>query len=221
MRLGYSLKKQDLHAFHPVLHHHLFSSRTRHMFNTLLKKASESSFAAMASEAMDSRPGSPATTRRPPGSPLAQPAPGSPARKVQPTQDPSEERPLCRAMGLLILPLLNFNKPRNTRPAGATVKYVLASGTNRCQQSFSNFVFIVIFLCSPHSSNAQLASQLDEAYNDIESFQKLLQKAAQEKSQASDPFLGSLIRIKRSSSRLRRYDMGMCKKMDFFVWHHY
>ncbi|KAF9375258.1 GRIP and coiled-coil domain-containing protein 2 [Podila verticillata] len=100
------------------------------MFNTLLKKASESSFAAMASEAMDSRPGSPATTRRPPGSPLAQPAPGSPARK-----------------------------PRNTRPAGATV--------------------------NPHSSNAQLASQLDEAYNDIESFQKLLQKATQEKSEIS------------------------------------
>ncbi|KAF9939252.1 hypothetical protein BGZ67_009742 [Mortierella alpina] len=41
------------------------------MFNTLLKKASESSFAAMASEALEARPGSPAGTRRPPGSPLA------------------------------------------------------------------------------------------------------------------------------------------------------
>ncbi|KAG0337634.1 hypothetical protein BG000_005177 [Podila horticola] len=51
------------------------------MFNTLLKKASESSFAAMASEAMDSRPGSPAGTRRAPGSPLAQPVSSSPARK--------------------------------------------------------------------------------------------------------------------------------------------
>ncbi|KAG0027301.1 GRIP and coiled-coil domain-containing protein 2 [Podila clonocystis] len=102
------------------------------MFNTLLKKASESSFAAMASEAMDSRPGSPAATRRAPGSPLAQPVPGSPARK-----------------------------PRNLRAAGA--------GT-----------------INPHSSNAQLASQLDEAYSDIESFQKLLQKATQEKSEASD-----------------------------------
>ncbi|KAG0026333.1 hypothetical protein BGZ82_009533 [Podila clonocystis] len=102
------------------------------MFNTLLKKASESSFAAMASEAMDSRPGSPAATRRAPGSPLAQPVPGSPARK-----------------------------PRNPRAAGA--------GT-----------------ANPHSSNAQLASQLDEAYSDIESFQKLLQKATQEKSEASD-----------------------------------
>ncbi|KAF9335328.1 GRIP and coiled-coil domain-containing protein 2 [Podila minutissima] len=101
------------------------------MFNTLLKKASESSFAAMASEAMDSRPGSPATTRRAPGSPLAQPVPGSPARKS-----------------------------RNPRAAGA--------GT-----------------VNPHSSNAQLASQLDEAYSDIESFQKLLQKATQEKSEAS------------------------------------
>ncbi|KAF9214235.1 hypothetical protein BGZ59_004091 [Podila verticillata] len=57
------------------------------MFNTLLKKASESSFAAMASEAMDSRPGSPATTRRPPGSPLAQPTPGSPARKISKDAD--------------------------------------------------------------------------------------------------------------------------------------
>ncbi|KAF9395569.1 hypothetical protein CPC16_007844 [Podila verticillata] len=104
------------------------------MFNTLLKKASESSFAAMASEAMDSRPGSPATTRRPPGSPLAQPTPGSPARK-----------------------------PKNTRAAGATV--------------------------NPHSSNAQLATQLDEAYNDIESFQKLLQKAAQEKLEANADLL--------------------------------
>ncbi|KAG0351907.1 hypothetical protein BG005_008600 [Podila minutissima] len=101
------------------------------MFNTLLKKASESSFAAMASEAMDSRPGSPATTRRAPGSPLAQPVPGSPARK-----------------------------PRNPRATGAGI-------------------------VNPHSSNAQLASQLDEAYSDIESFQKLLQKATQEKSEAS------------------------------------
>ncbi|KAI1319295.1 hypothetical protein EDD11_004432 [Mortierella claussenii] len=42
------------------------------MFNTLLKKASESSFAALASEALDSRPGSPAQTKRgPPGSSLS------------------------------------------------------------------------------------------------------------------------------------------------------
>ncbi|KAF9911949.1 hypothetical protein EC991_001396 [Linnemannia zychae] len=36
---------------------------------------------------------------------------------------------------------------------------------------------------SPHSTNAQLASQLDEAYNDVEALQKLLQKATQEKSE--------------------------------------
>ncbi|KAF8935186.1 hypothetical protein BGZ58_005179 [Dissophora ornata] len=42
------------------------------MFNNLLKKASESSFAAMASEALDSRPGSPASAvKRQPGSPLS------------------------------------------------------------------------------------------------------------------------------------------------------
>ncbi|KAF9174945.1 hypothetical protein BGX21_000034 [Mortierella sp. AD011] len=40
------------------------------MFNNLLKKASETSFAALASEALDSRPGSPASAKRPPGSPL-------------------------------------------------------------------------------------------------------------------------------------------------------
>ncbi|KAF8948143.1 hypothetical protein BGZ47_006251 [Haplosporangium gracile] len=36
---------------------------------------------------------------------------------------------------------------------------------------------------NPHSTNAQLASQLDEAYNDVEALQKLLQKATQEKSE--------------------------------------
>ncbi|KAI7828724.1 hypothetical protein BC939DRAFT_48793 [Gamsiella multidivaricata] len=102
------------------------------MFNTLLKKASESSFAALASEALDSRPGSPAP-KRPPGSPLAgqqQNGANSPARK-----------------------------PRNPNAR--------ASASN------------------PHSTNAQLSSQLDEAYTDIEAFQKMLQKAAQEKSEIS------------------------------------
>ncbi|KAF9344689.1 hypothetical protein BGX26_004027 [Mortierella sp. AD094] len=100
------------------------------MFNTLLKKASETSFAALASEALDSRPGSPASTKRPPGSPLAgqqQNGASSPPR----------------------------NPNVRTGPA------------------------------NPHSSNAQLASQLDEAYNDIESYQKLIQKTTQEKSEAS------------------------------------
>ncbi|KAF9920286.1 hypothetical protein FBU30_009905 [Linnemannia zychae] len=100
------------------------------MFNNLLKKASESSFAALASEALDSRPGSPASVRRPPGSPLTgqqqqQNGASSPARKA----------------GHL----------------------------------FSSM--------HPHSTNAQLASQLDEAYNDVEALQKLLQKVTQEKSE--------------------------------------
>ncbi|KAF9166603.1 hypothetical protein DFQ26_007417 [Actinomortierella ambigua] len=38
---------------------------------------------------------------------------------------------------------------------------------------------------NPHSTNSQLASQLDEAYHDIESFQKLLQKASLEKKEMS------------------------------------
>ncbi|KAF9114830.1 hypothetical protein BGX27_009667 [Mortierella sp. AM989] len=100
------------------------------MFNTLLKKASETSFAALASEALDSRPGSPSSARRPPGSPLAgqqQNGANSPPRNP------------------------------NVRPGAA----------------------------NPHSTNAQLASQLDEAFNDIESYQKLIQKATQEKSEAS------------------------------------
>ncbi|KAG0322372.1 hypothetical protein BGZ99_003370 [Dissophora globulifera] len=104
------------------------------MFNTLLKKASESSFAALASEALDSRPGSPAggTRRQAPGSPLAGQQPAGASSPVR--------------------------KPRNPNAR---------AGLN------------------PLSSNAQLASQLDEAQNDIETFQKLLQKAAQEKSEAS------------------------------------
>ncbi|KAF9428767.1 hypothetical protein BGZ94_001134 [Podila epigama] len=104
------------------------------MFNTLLKKASESSFAAMASETLDSRPGSPAAQRRPPGSPLNNQQTG---HGSLPTRKPT----------------------RNNRQGTGAI--------------------------NPHSSNAQLASQLDEAYNDIESFQKLLQKAAQEKLEAN------------------------------------
>lgn len=83
-------------SFIIVSAHHLFIWTLKEhglsplMFNTLLKKASESSFAALASEALDSRPGSPAAARRPPGSPLAgqqqqtqqQNGSGSPARKV-------------------------------------------------------------------------------------------------------------------------------------------
>ncbi|KAF9147765.1 hypothetical protein BG015_010535 [Linnemannia schmuckeri] len=96
------------------------------MFNNLLKKASESSFAALASEALDSRPGSPASARRPPGSPLS-------GQQQQQQQQ-------------------NGASTKKPQP-------------------------------SPHSTNAQLASQLDEAYNDVEALQKLLQKAAQEKSE--------------------------------------
>jgi hypothetical protein len=51
----------------------IFTWSVPSMFNNLLKKASESSFAALASEALDSRPGSPASARRPPGSPLSGP----------------------------------------------------------------------------------------------------------------------------------------------------
>ncbi|KAF9127823.1 hypothetical protein BGW39_005612 [Mortierella sp. 14UC] len=104
------------------------------MFNTLLKKASESSFAALASEALDSRPGSPASARRPPGSPLS----GQQQQQQNGASSP----------------------PRNPNPrtnSGGAV--------------------------NPHSTNAQLASQLDEAYNDVEALQKLLQKATQEKSE--------------------------------------
>ncbi|KAG0212037.1 hypothetical protein BGX28_006935 [Mortierella sp. GBA30] len=114
------------------------------MFNNILKKASESTFVAMASEALDSRPGSPAGpgagsgARRPPGSPSTgqqQNGAGTPARKAW-HQNPN---------------------PR-TNSSGAP---------------------------NPHSSNAQLAAQLDEAQSDIETFQKILQNAAQEKSEAS------------------------------------
>ena len=52
---------------------HILKDSDPPMFNNLLKKASESSFVALANEALDnSRPGSPAATasRRPPGSPL-------------------------------------------------------------------------------------------------------------------------------------------------------
>lgn len=54
------------------------------MFNTLLKKASESSFAALAGEALDPRPGSPAAPRRQPGSSQAgqHSGAGNPARKA-------------------------------------------------------------------------------------------------------------------------------------------
>ncbi|KAG0282457.1 hypothetical protein BGZ96_000464 [Linnemannia gamsii] len=107
------------------------------MFNNLLKKASESSFAALASEALDSRPGSPASARRPPGSPLA----GQQQQQQQQQNGAS-------------------SPPRNPNPrtnSGGAV--------------------------NPHSSNAQLASQLDEAHNDVEALQKLLQKATQEKTE--------------------------------------
>ncbi|KAF9437654.1 hypothetical protein BGZ76_011768 [Entomortierella beljakovae] len=100
------------------------------MFNNLLKKASETSFAALASEALDSRPGSPASARRPTSSPLS---------GQQQQQNGAN------------------NPPRNPNAR---------AGTN-----------------NPHSSNAQLASQLDEAFNDIESYQKLIQKTNQEKSE--------------------------------------
>ncbi|KAG9066061.1 hypothetical protein KI688_001280 [Linnemannia hyalina] len=106
------------------------------MFNNLLKKASESSFAALASEALDSRPGSPASARRPPGSPLA-------GQQQQQQQQNGAGSP-----------------PRNPNPR-----------TNSGGAA------------NPHSTNAQLASQLDEAYNDVEALQKLLQKATQEKSE--------------------------------------
>ncbi|KAG0276492.1 hypothetical protein BGZ95_007469 [Linnemannia exigua] len=104
------------------------------MFNTLLKKASESQFVALASEALDSRPGSPASARRPPGSPLS----GQQQQQQNGANSP----------------------PRNPNPrtnSGGAI--------------------------NPHSTNAQLASQLDEAYNDVEALQKLLQKATQEKSE--------------------------------------
>ncbi|KAG0059988.1 hypothetical protein BGZ89_012653 [Linnemannia elongata] len=107
------------------------------MFNNLLKKASESSFAALASEALDSRPGSPASARRPPGSPLAG------QQQQQQQQQNGTSTP-----------------PRNPNPR-----------TNSGGAA------------NPHSTNAQLASQLDEAYNDVEALQKLLQKATQEKSE--------------------------------------
>ncbi|GJJ77895.1 hypothetical protein EMPS_10254 [Entomortierella parvispora] len=103
------------------------------MFNTLLKKASESSFAALASEALDSRPGSPAAARRPPGSPLA----GQQQQQQNGGSSPAR-------------------KPRNGNPR--------AAGT-----------------VNPLSSNAQLAAQLDEAHNDLETYQRMLQKSAQEK----------------------------------------
>ena len=38
---------------------------------------------------------------------------------------------------------------------------------------------------SPLSSNAQLAAQLDEAHGDLEAYQKMLQKEAQEKLEVS------------------------------------
>ncbi|CAO3569878.1 unnamed protein product [Mortierella alpina] len=123
------------------------------MFNTLLKKASESSFAAMASEALEARPGSPAGNRRPPGSPLA----------VQQQNGAAQAR-----------------KPR--APNSRTT----SSGPS-----------------NPHSSNAQLASQLDEAHTDIESFQLLLQKAAQEKAEAE-----------KNADQLRNEKDTLCEELE-------
>ncbi|KAF9087684.1 hypothetical protein BGX29_000708 [Mortierella sp. GBA35] len=118
------------------------------MFNTLLKKASESSFAALASEALDSRPGSPASTRRPPGSPLA----GQQQQQQNGTSSPQRN-------------------PNPRTNSGGAVKYGFFASRS------------VRTCSSPHSTNAQLASQLDQAYNDVEALQKLLQKASQENSE--------------------------------------
>ncbi|KAF9951545.1 hypothetical protein BGZ72_006965 [Mortierella alpina] len=148
------------------------------MFNTLLKKASESSFAAMASEALEARPGSPAGSRRPPGSPLT----GQQQNGAQP-----QVRKACHQQQP---PIRFFITLITGNPHELAIPTRLSGPSN------------------PHSSNAQLASQLDEAHSDIESFQKLLQKAAQEKAEASQQ------KALKSADQLRSEKDTLCEELE-------
>ncbi|KAF9196475.1 hypothetical protein BGZ50_000095 [Haplosporangium sp. Z 11] len=133
----------------------------------ILKKASESSFAALASEALDSRPGSPSGARRSPGSPLAgqqQNGTGTTARKACTHTYYTFSGHHQRA----------FDMRSSMKMGKHHLEILIPVPQVQAQPIYAGL---------PHSTNAQLISQLDEAQNNIENFQRLLQKANQEKSE--------------------------------------